>query len=102
MLFLIHVCRFLFSFRLNCQIPEVVYEIQVETQPGNGLFEGTTKYTFSTDSFEVNIKEVSRVNRYGLTSKCVSDSFPHLAKFCYCRDQSQAAKDAGYMGVIMG
>jgi len=83
-------------------IPEVVYEIQVQTQPGNGLFEGTTKYTFSTDSFEVNVKEVSRVNRYGLTSKCVSDSFPHLAKFCYCRDQSLTARDAGYMGIIMG
>ncbi len=82
-------------------MPEVVYEIQVLTKPGLGLYEGTTKYSVSSDSFAVNIKEVSRVNKYGLTSKCVADAYPHLAKFCYCKKQVDS-KDAGYMGVIMG
>jgi len=89
-------------FVLLLQVPEIVYEIQVETTPGLGMFEGTTKYSVSSDSFAVNIKEVSRVNKYGLTSKCVADAYPHLAKFCYCLSQKDGKNDPGYMGVIMG
>ena len=69
------------------QIPELVYEIQVETKPGLAKFEATTTYSIFKDSFAVNTDEVSRVNQYGFTSKCIVDEFPHLAKFCYCKRQ---------------
>lgn len=83
------------------QISEVSYEIQVSTEPGDGLFEGTTKYSTSSDSFSVSMKEVSRVNKYGMTSSCISTTHPHLSKYCYCVHQENAAS-AGYLNVVMG
>lgn len=77
------------------------YEIQLETEPGGGLFEGTAKYSKSSDTFSVSMKEVSRVNKYGLTSACISATHPHLSKFCYCVNQVDSGT-AGYLNVIMG
>ena len=79
----------------------MAYEIQVLTEPGGGLFEGTTKYLVSPDTFSVSVKEVSRVNKYGLASACISATHPHLSKFCYCRQQSSGVT-AGYLNVVMG
>ena len=75
--------------------------MQVETSPSGGLFETTAQYRKSSDSFEVKIKEVSRVNQYGSASHCVSSTHPHLSKFCYCNEKVKSS-DQGYLNVIMG
>lgn len=81
-----------------------MFEVQVMTTPGDGLFEGTSRYSVNDDKFHVEIKEISRVNSYGYASHCISSSHPHLSKFCYCQKQitEKEKNDESYMKVIMG
>ena len=60
----------------------VIYQLTIETEPGNALFEGTVKYDEYQDSF-VLAGDISRINAYGTQSDCIN-SFK-LKKFCYCK-----------------
>ena len=65
---------------------QITFEFQFETNPGNALFEATTIYFLAKDSFQVDMDQVSRVNMYGDSPKCVRDQFPHLRPYCYCKN----------------
>ena len=59
----------------------VIYQLTIETKPGNALFEGTMRYDEYQDSFAL-AGDISRINAYGTQSECIN-SFK-LKKFCYC------------------
>ena len=80
----------------------MIFDIQLLTKPSNGLFEATAKYFVGSDKFEVSVKEISRVNKYGLDSHCVGTTYPHLTKYCYCKERPKDNGDASYMKVIIG
>lgn len=86
------------------QVPEIVYEVQLQTSPGGGIFESTIRYDVSKSSFNLSTKEISRVNKYGFASHCISKTFPHLSKFCYCKKQitKEEMDEEKYMNVIQG
>ncbi|KAK2145346.1 hypothetical protein LSH36_687g03049 [Paralvinella palmiformis] len=64
------------------------YQLSIETRPGGGLFEATVTHDmFRKDSFGVNTKEISRINRYGDQPHCIRDTLPHLRPYCYCKNQ---------------
>ncbi|KAK7096800.1 uncharacterized protein [Littorina saxatilis] len=60
----------------------VIYQLTLETEPGNALFEGTVRYDEYLDSFAL-AGDISRINAYGTQSDCI-DKFT-LKKFCYCK-----------------
>ena len=59
------------------------------TNPGQGLFEVTLKHSLDTGDFTVRAEDISRINKYGNASACVSDRFPNLSKFCYCKQRAR-------------
>lgn len=83
---------------------EIVYEVQLETTPGGGIFESTIKYDVSKKKHTLDTKEISRVNKYGFASHCISKTHPHLSKFCYCKHQKtkEEMDEDKYMNVIQG
>ncbi|XP_077988236.1 uncharacterized protein LOC144442738 [Glandiceps talaboti] len=68
----------------------VDYQITIETIPGHGLFEGTVKVYTNADGMDECLvdKEISRINLYGNQSKCIAEKYPHVTKYCYCKDYS--------------
>ncbi|EDV98528.1 GH17533 [Drosophila grimshawi] len=69
------------AFILNRLGEEKKFEIMVrlQTYPGEGQFEGTTRFT--SDSLALN-GAITRINRYGNQSYCVHNS--HIEMYCYC------------------
>lgn len=59
------------------------YQVQFVTAPNNGVYEATVK--FEKKSFIINTA-ISRVNKYGDQPQCIAKLFPHLRKFCICKD----------------
>lgn len=59
----------------------VIYQLTIETEPGNALFEGTVRYDEYQDSFAL-AGDISRINAYGNQSDCINNF--KLKKFCYC------------------
>lgn len=55
--------------------------ISFDVLPSKGEMEATVRCDDFCTKFEL-IGEVSRINRYGNQSRCISDSY--LRKFCYC------------------
>ncbi|XP_005106165.2 uncharacterized protein LOC101851889 [Aplysia californica] len=58
--------------------------VTLMTSPGDGLFEVTVKHSIPTDSYEVNERGLSRINRYGNAPRCIQKEFPNLRPYCYC------------------
>lgn len=58
------------------------YEIQLKTKPNMAIYESTIK--FVDGKFAVQ-GEISRVNRYGTQSYCITETHPYLRKYCLCR-----------------
>ena len=71
----------------NMQASEILYQITVNTEPGNGLFEATIKYNVKDQKYMANDREISRINKYGKQPHCVMEQHPHLRPFCYCKNQ---------------
>ncbi|KAH8332700.1 hypothetical protein KR074_009232, partial [Drosophila pseudoananassae] len=67
-------------------VRDEVYQLQVVTQPGNGLYEASVAYNLQTFSATTKLTDISRVNKYGNQARCIYDRDPELRKFCYCRD----------------
>lgn len=89
------------KFSFLSQINEVIFDIQLMTKPNDGLYEAVAKYIVSDDRFVVSAKEISRVNQYGTASHCVGQTYPHLTKYCFCKEKA-AGDSESYMKVIMG
>jgi hypothetical protein len=60
------------------------YQIQFETIPGHGLFELSAEYNPLNDTFLIEKKRLSRMNRYGQTSACIAFKRPEFREICYC------------------
>jgi hypothetical protein len=58
------------------------YVLVVLTTPGDALFEGTVRHHIGNSSIQV-VGGVSRINRYGSQSSCVTDF--HMKLYCYCK-----------------
>ena len=59
----------------------ILYQVTVETEPGNAVFEGTLQYDEHLEKFDL-AGDISRINTFGSQSNCVDDFW--LKKFCYC------------------
>ena len=61
------------------------YQIQFQTTPGDGLFEGLLRMSASGD-FKV-YGEIDRVNMYGDQPRCVAEYLPSMRPYCLCKSQ---------------
>ncbi|XP_076447072.1 uncharacterized protein LOC143284270 [Babylonia areolata] len=62
----------------------VIYQLAIETEPGNAVFEGTMKYEEYSESFSL-AGDISRINAYGTQSHCINKF--KLKKFCFCKSR---------------
>nr|AAL13984.1 SD01790p [Drosophila melanogaster] len=67
-------------------VRDEMYQLQVVTMPGEGLFEASVAYSLHTFSATTKLTDISRVNKYGNQARCIYDRDPELRKYCYCRD----------------
>lgn len=78
----IHGRRPMFS-RGKVTVDECLYQVQVQTVPGNGLYEASVN--FQDGTYRVT-GDISRINLYGDQPRCIVDKMPDLRKFCLCKD----------------
>ena len=71
----------------NMKTVDVHYQITVVTQPGEAIYEATVALNKRTELFTLDIREISRTNRYGNQPHCVAADFPHMRQYCYCEQQ---------------
>ncbi|KAK0053385.1 hypothetical protein Bpfe_017083 [Biomphalaria pfeifferi] len=67
------------------QHSKLLYQVNLVTEPGDGLFETTSTYHLKDNRMELNKKDISRTNAYGNTSHCVEMKDSFLRPFCYCK-----------------
>lgn len=60
------------------------YQIQFVTRPGDGLFELTADFHSTSNSFDIQRQQISRINRYGNASACIAEKYPEIREMCYC------------------
>ncbi|KAH8294935.1 hypothetical protein KR018_004463 [Drosophila ironensis] len=77
---------FLADMTGKTQVKEEMYQLQVVTQPGGGLYEASVSYSRQTFNATTKLTDISRVNKYGNQARCIYDRDPELRKICYCRD----------------
>lgn len=61
------------------------YQIQFQTGPGDGLFELTAEYHPNNQTFLIEKKRLSRMNKYGDASSCIALHRPELREVCFCK-----------------
>lgn len=66
---------------------EHLYQITLTTQPGGAKFEATVRHVLRHGNMTVDLNAVSRINRYGSQSHCITDKHRYLRQFCYCNVQ---------------
>ena len=66
---------------------EIMYQIQLTTTPGMGLFESTIRYNIAEKKYQVKSDEISRVNMYADQPHCIATDQPSLRPYCYCKIQ---------------
>ncbi|KAF9407297.1 hypothetical protein HW555_012630 [Spodoptera exigua] len=77
----------------DVKTPDDYYQIRIVMDPGHAIYEGTMIYIPSKDFFMVAERDISRVNAYGDESSCISDTHPHLNKYCYCNKSVNIKKN---------
>lgn len=89
-----YIARYLGSLDTDGRIPKeskgaidksALYQITLQTVPGDGIFETTVKYIASDDKFIISSQEISRINKYGNAANCVYMDAPHIRPYCYCK-----------------
>lgn len=63
-----------------------LYQIKLIVAPGDSKFEASVTHWLAQDRMEVKMSDISRINMYGNQARCVENKFPHLRKYCYCKD----------------
>ncbi|XP_050555632.1 uncharacterized protein LOC118276592 [Spodoptera frugiperda] len=66
------------------------YQMRIVMDPGHAIYEGTMIYIPGKDFFMITERDVSRVNAYGDESSCISETHPHLIKYCYCNNSAHS------------
>jgi hypothetical protein len=71
------------------------YLFQIVTKPNNGTYEFTIVDETSlivenilnqeADKFEIDKKDISRINKYGNQPKCIEEKHSELRKYCFCK-----------------
>lgn len=61
------------------------YQAKLITRPGNSQFEATVKHSTITKDIFVSEKSISRTNHYGSRPSCITDKFPNLRPYCFCK-----------------
>ncbi len=91
-----HLSKSARSSNANTQVPQFqhsslqptnetrFYQIQLETTPGQGQFEVTAEYDPRKQTFDLQKRHLSRINRYGETSACIAQKRPEFREICYC------------------
>ena len=64
-------------------VHECLYQVQLQTLPGNGLYEASVN--FQDGKYRI-INDISRLNLYGEQPRCILDKRPDLRKYCLCKD----------------
>ncbi|VEN63461.1 unnamed protein product [Callosobruchus maculatus] len=64
-----------------------MYQMKVMLKPGNSLFEASIRHNLNTDSMQLKLSDISRINMYGRQARCIENDLPQLRKYCYCRDE---------------
>ena len=72
----------------NMQAQDTLILVTFVTKPQNGLFEATTRKRTSDGKLLVDMKQISRINKYGNTSACVKQKATHLLPYCVCKTLS--------------
>ncbi|KAM3968686.1 uncharacterized protein ACR2FA_012819 [Aphomia sociella] len=73
------------KFGAGLQPTKETYQIKIAVGPGKGVYEASLTYLVKQDTFDVDIRDISRTNAYGNEPDCISATHPHLNMFCYCR-----------------
>ncbi|XP_072933733.1 uncharacterized protein [Epargyreus clarus] len=60
------------------------YQAKIVMTPGRAVFEGTMKFYPRENRLALSAEDILRISAYGDEPMCVSDTHPHLNKFCYC------------------
>ena len=64
--------------------PGLVYLITINTKPNSALYDITLKFYPKRREFELDDREVNRMNSYGRDAECIRYRRPDLAEFCLC------------------
>lgn len=62
------------------------YQIKVLLSPGDSIFEATITHFRDSNDMDLKISDISRANMYGSQASCVEETYPHLRKYCKCKD----------------
>ena len=65
-------------------LDNVLFQITIVTSPGDAIFEATVKYIAKSGQYNVNEREISRINPYGNSADCILFTAPHLRQYCLC------------------
>lgn len=63
------------------------FQLNIRTTPGDALYETTLIWNLKTNSTNINLNDVSHINRYGDLPHCVIERDYSLAKWCVCYDK---------------
>ena len=69
------------------KIAEKLYQVTVRTSPSKAIYEATIKYIIKEDKYEIDRRDISRINKYGDQPHCIAQDQPYLREFCYCKEQ---------------
>ncbi|GIY09028.1 uncharacterized protein CDAR_3311 [Caerostris darwini] len=61
------------------------YLIVISVSPSGGIFEGTVRYDVEDGTYRV-LDDISRLNKYGNQSICISNA--RIRKFCFCKSKT--------------
>lgn len=64
---------------------KIYYQVTIETNPGNGIFEVTSSVDAKTGNISLNLNDISRINKYNDAPKCIQEKYPSMRPFCVCK-----------------
>ncbi|XP_047513405.1 uncharacterized protein LOC125055167 isoform X1 [Pieris napi] len=62
------------------------YTVKITVNPNNGVYEGSLIYYKAEDRFEIDSRDISRINAYNNEPSCISATLPHLNMYCFCKE----------------
>ncbi|CAH1960011.1 unnamed protein product [Acanthoscelides obtectus] len=77
---------FVADLSANMNVKNDMYQLKVMMKPGNSLFEASITHNLNTDTMQLKLGDISRINMYGRQARCIENDLPQLRKYCYCRD----------------